>query len=199
MQKLLNQKPTHVDFYKKSCEPCINLIKDSFSHLKLKDNSFQIFDVVNDNKVDQIRAQINLDNDITGGETVGTLPDHPKMKAFLDHCTRQRTYFFSIKKCGKANCTTCLLPRLPSDVFDRLHHLPDPTPDPTNENHYKSFRNSYGTETTEALMPPCNITASKGHGIPFNLLVQHAKNTDLKITCTECNKPELFTSNYSQI
>ena len=52
--KLLNQKPTDTDLYKKSCEPYINLIKDSFSQLKLKDNSFKIFDIVNDNEVDRI-------------------------------------------------------------------------------------------------------------------------------------------------
>ena len=126
VRKLLNQKPTHADLYKKSCEPCVNLIKDSFSHLKLKDNSFQIFDVVNDNEVNQIRAQINLDKDITGRETGANLPDHPKLKAFLDHCTRQRTYFFSIKKCGKVDCTTYLPPRLPPDVFDRLGHQIQP-------------------------------------------------------------------------
>ena len=112
VRKLLNQKPTHADLYKKSCS--INLIKDSFSHLKLKDNYFQIFDVVNDNAVDQICAQINLDKDITGRETVGNLPDHPKLKAFLDYCTMQRTYFCFIKKCGKADCTTC---------FPLIYHL----------------------------------------------------------------------------
>ena len=52
-----------------------------------------------------------------GHETVANLPDHPKLKAFLDHCTRQQTHFFSIKKCGKADCTTCLPPCLLSDVF----------------------------------------------------------------------------------
>ena len=41
-------------------------------------------------------------------------------------------------------------------------------------------------------MPSRNITLSKGHGIPFNSLVQRAKNTNLKITCTECNKPRII-------
>ena len=95
--------------------------------------SSQIFHVVNDNEVDQICTQINLDKNITGRETVANLPDHPKLKAFSDHCTRQRTCFFSIKKREKVYSTTCLPPGLPSDVFDRLYHLPDPTPDPTNE------------------------------------------------------------------
>ena len=60
-------------------------------------------------------------------------------------------------------------------------------------------------ETTEAFVPSCNITASKGHGISFNPLVQHAKNTDMKIMCTECNKPQIIYAkksislNYSQI
>ena len=65
-------------------------------------------------------------------------------------------------------------------------------PDPTNENHYKSFSDSYGTDTTKAFMPSRNITASKGHEIPFSPLVQHAKNTNLKIMCTECNKPQII-------
>ena len=102
------------------------------------------------------------------------------------------TYFCFIKKCGKADCTTCLPPNLPSDAFDRLYHLPDPTPNLTNENHYKSFSDSYGPEITKAFMPSCNVTASKGHGIAFCPLVQHAKNTNLKITYTECNKPRII-------
>ena len=40
--------------------------------------------------------------------------------------------------------------------IDHLYHLPDPTPDPTNENYYKFLSDSYGTETTEAFMPSCN-------------------------------------------
>ena len=76
--------------------------------------------------------------------------------------------------------------------FIVFYHLPDPTPNLTNENHYKSFSDSYGTETTKTFMPSHNITASKGHGIPFNVLVQHAKNTDLKIMCTKCSKSQII-------
>ena len=50
-------------------------------------------------------------------------------------------------------------------------------------------------ETTKAFVPSCNITASKGHGIPFNPLVQHATNTDMKIIYAK----KRISLNYSKI
>lgn len=59
----------------------------------------------------------------------------------------------SIKKCGKQGCTICLPPRLTSDVFSTLAFLPDPVPDPDNDQHYKSFDALYGTLTSEQHRP----------------------------------------------
>ena len=53
----------------------------------------------------------------------------------------------------------------------------------------------YSTETKEKHMPYLHITTSKSHGVPFNPLLQHAKNTGLTDKCTECNKLQL---KYSQ-
>ena len=50
------------------------------------------------------------------------------LQAFLKHCCRERHYFFDIKKCGNAACTICKPPRLPSDLFSKLQHFPDPMP-----------------------------------------------------------------------
>lgn len=36
-------------------------------------------------------------------------------------------YMFSVKKCKLPGCV-CNPPRLPVDIFDSLHHLPDPIP-----------------------------------------------------------------------
>ena len=84
----------------------------------------------------------------------------------------------------------CLPPRLPSDVFDRLYHLPDPTHDPTNENHYKSLAILVALKQPKFLCR--HVILQRAKGMEFTPLVQHVKNTDLKITCTECNKPRII-------
>ena len=61
-----------------------------------------------------------------------------KLQAFLKHCCRERHYFFDIKKCGDSVCTICKPPRLPSDMFAKVHHFPDPMPG--EEGHYKSLK-----------------------------------------------------------
>ena len=52
----------------------------------------------------------------------------PNILSFMKHCCHQRHYFFEIKKCGDEDCNICLPPRLPSDKFLQLDHLPDPMP-----------------------------------------------------------------------
>ena len=82
--------------------------------------------------------------------------------------------------------TLCFAPRLPSDVFDTLHHLPDPEPDVVNKGHNKLFHESFGTETSEKPR-----TENHCHKIPLNPLKQHAKNTRIVFKCKYCNKPRL--------
>ena len=113
----------------------------------------------------------------------------PKIKSLFEPLLYSKNVFFSLKKCGENDCTTCLPKRLPSDIFDQLNSLPNPIPDPYNEGHYAKFNDIYGTETTVEHMAFLHITASKSHGIFFNPLLQHAKNTGLTVKCTECNRP----------
>ena len=96
-----------------------------------------------------------------------------------------------MKKCGKVDCTTCQPILLPSDVFKQLYHLPDPMPDPVNDRHYKKFSNCYGTETSEKHMPNLSGSNRKVHGIPFNPVSQHVKNTGIMLTCYQCERPSL--------
>ena len=98
-----------------------------------------------------------------------------------------------MKKCGKNDCTSCFAPRLHSDVFDTLHHLPDPEPYVANEGHYKSFHESFGTETGGKYITSSR-TESRSHNIPFDPLKQHANNTRIVLKCKYCNKPGLVYS-----
>ena len=133
----------------------------------------------------------NLDKELTGKEKAGDLKNLPKLTSYLSHCTRERNYFLSVKKCGKVEYTTCQPIRLPSDVFEQLYHLTDSMPDPVNDRHYKKFSDYYGTETSEKYMPNFIVSNQKGHGIPFNPVSQLVKNTGIMLTCYQCERPRL--------
>ena len=77
-----------------------------------------------------------------------------------------------MKKCGESNCKICKPVRLPRDVFDKLHHLPDPTAD---GEHYKPFDDLYGTETSQR--------------VTWNALFTKCPNARMLIMCSECLRP----------
>ena len=189
VRKLLHEDHENISLLKESCEPTITLIKDIFGHLKLKENYIRPCDVIEDEK-DEFFSDLNLYENISPNETAKELSEHPLLERYLQHTCRERKHFFSVKKCAKNDCTSCFAPRLPSDVFDTLHHLPDPEPDIANKGHYKLFHESFGTETGEKyLLSPC--TENRSHKIPFNPLKQHANNTRIVLKCKYCNKPRL--------
>ena len=64
-------------------------------------------------------------------------------------------------------------------------------PDPVNDGHYKKFSDCYGTETSEKHMPSLIVSTQKGHGIPFNPVSQHVKNTGIMLTCYQRKRPRL--------
>ena len=134
MRNLINEDPVkNTELVRDSCKQTMNLMRNVFHRLSLKKNHIITKDPIQDSDID---FDVGLDECIKGGESGKELKDLPILKQFLDHCCQERTYFFSIKKCGKDLCTRCNSVRLPYDVFERLHHLPDPIPDPTNEGHY---------------------------------------------------------------
>ena len=191
---LIDGNSRYTESFEKCVEPCINLIEKTFSELKLKDKNFEIDQAASNDEIDELFHSILLDKDLKPKDVNADLNDRPALKAFLDHCTKQRTYFFSIKKCGKEDCTTCKPVRLPPDVFQQLFHLPDPTPSIENEGHYKCFNDCYGMDTSEEYRPSFNVNANKGHQIPFNPVKQHVLNTRLTLECSECSKPRLIYS-----
>ena len=179
IRKLLLGKTTYPNLLKKSLDLCISLIIESFSRLHLKQNKIATQECLSESLVADLHKNINLDKELTGKEKAGDLKNLPKLTSYLSHCTRERNYLFSAKKCGKLDCT-CQPIRLPSDVFKQLYHLPDPMPDPVNDGQYKKFSDYYRTETSERHMPSLIVSNRKGHGIPFNPVSQHVKTLELR-------------------
>jgi len=110
------------------------------------------------------------------------LANLPGLSAFLDHCCQTRHYFFAIHKCGESDCTMCRPPRLPTEVFEQLHHFPDPVPDKDSDS-YQSFDMIYGNKTLEKFRPSL---MSKKPSAPFRLSGETVQNI---VICSECLKP----------
>ncbi len=93
-------------------------------------------------------------------------------------------------KCTDTSCLVCKPPRLPEDVFQSLHHIPDPVP---KGEHYQDFSTAYGTEKSEQHKPSSKgNSGSKSHGMPFSPSAQYAKNVGTVIQCSECSKWRLM-------
>ena len=82
------------------------------------------------------------------------------------------------------NCSPCKKSQLPTDVFQQISLLPDPVPDEDNPGHYKKFADFYGQDTTEEFKQS-KSTSKRNHTILFNLLKQHALNTNITLECTK--------------
>ena len=114
--------------------------------------------------------------------------------AFLKHCCTHRHYSFQIKKCGSSTCDICKPVRLPKEVFDTLHVLPDPVPG--EDGHYKSLDDLLGTETDGSHRPSLQKTPKRKKTLPFSASIQHVKNVDLMLQCDECAMWRLLYSRF---
>ena len=194
VRTLVSENPEkNTKLLRDSRQPCLDLIKSSFERLPLKGDQFVVRDYVSDDSVDAFFEEVGLDTELNPKDTVEMLPKHPKLNTLFKHSTKQRTYFFSIKKCGESNCSSCKKPRLSTDVFQQISHLPDPVPDEDNPGHYKKFADLYGQDTTEEFKPS-KRTSNRNHTIPFNPLKQHALNTNITLECTEYGKHRVVYS-----
>ena len=97
---------------------------------------------------------------------------------FHIHCCRERHYYFEVKKCGAEDCRFCTPPRLFPETFNELHSLPDPMP--AEENHYKTFGELFGKETSDMHKPSLTKIISKY--LPFYLSV-HIFVTAIQCSC----------------
>ncbi|XP_014676820.1 PREDICTED: uncharacterized protein LOC106816715 [Priapulus caudatus] len=139
-----------------SIEPVQSVVRNRFSRLKLKDDPFQVMDLVSDLEIDVLKRHLReLFPDLNVDRLQKTHTQ--KIKSYNEwltaHC-RSRHYSFQIRKCGDRNC--CLAPQSPPED---LQWLPDPVLDPDDRLHYKRYDTEKDTETTEEDRPSLKIPA----------------------------------------
>ena len=159
-------------------------LTDVLKRLQLKGTSFNVFTPATQEEMDACWASVTqIDADVTCSLTKATLPNHPRIQEFRDHCCRKRHYSFEIQKCGSYDCEVCKAPRLSEEVLQKLQFLPDPTPG--IDNHYIPFHDIFGQPTSEKHLPSLSLKQSK-KTLPFSASLQHVKNVDMMLLCDEC-------------
>eukprot|EP00117_Sycon_ciliatum_P049208 scpid96882/ scgid34924/ len=96
------------------------------------------------------------------------------------------------RSAARKTCSICKPRRLPNELFETLHHIPDPIPDESGE-HYRPFEEVYGQRTTEQHRPSL-ANGKQQHGIPFTPSAQTAKNVMRTVACSECDRPRVLYS-----
>lgn len=125
-----------------------------------------------------------IDNSLERKDTTEKLiVDKKQLGDFFESHCKIRHYMFSVKKCGSADCKICKVPRLPADVFNDVHHLPDPIPD---DDKYKSSEDAYRSDTSHC--PSLSKPGVKKHGMPSPPSAQYAQNVKVVLQCGECSK-----------
>lgn len=189
MPSLLKKKMCGTHLLKESCQPCIDLMRDVFFLFSLKGNPVQVKSVILDSEVKQFFQEIGLDQELEPTDLVADLKNQPKLQHYLPRCCKARTYL-SVKKCGKADCSTGTSPRLLSDLFENLDHLPNPCLVTQTVTVIISFDDVYKT-ATEKHLPALKTICKQPSRIPFTLSKQHALNNGTILSCIECNKSQV--------
>ena len=163
------------------------------TRLHWKDNQFSI---LNSATQEEIQACLNsikqIDDTVTDIRTTKqSLPNYPRLREFIDHCCKKKHYSFEIRKCGGSDCNICKPLRLPKEVFQKLHPLPDPTPG--CDGHYLPFTEVFGQQTSEEYRPSLHLKTAK-KTLPFSASKQHVKNVDMMLLCEECKMWRLLYS-----
>ncbi|XP_070563443.1 uncharacterized protein [Ptychodera flava] len=191
-----DRRPQLKDALMESLGSVIGQLNELLGRLKLKGVPCKVGQPANETLIDEVwQAVLKVDNTLQLDQlTTKDIRSKPALNKFMEHCTTSRKYFFTIQKCGKDNCDICKPPRLPKDVFRLLCPLPDPVPTPDGE-HYKSFSELYGTETSEKYCP--SIANGRKQTLPaerevgFRLSGETVRH---KVDCCECQKPRLIYS-----
>ena len=165
-------------------EPVKALLNSIFCRLKLKDKPILTSGSAQAEELDAIWNALGVViTNVPSQESLrkkSDLQNAPAISRFLDHCTRQRHYFFEIRKCGQVACGW----RLPREVFEQSKPFPDPMPGV--DDHYLPFAEVYGSDTTEVHRPSAKKKSAKKSTLPFHGKLQHVKNAHMMIECEEC-------------
>ncbi len=175
-----------------SMDPVKLKLTQVMQRLTLKEKKFKVFYSATAEQIETFcTAVLALDNSLSMSIKKAKVGQYPNLQSLLEHCCRQRHYFFDILKCGKPECAICKPIKLPLPAFEKLKHLPDPMPG--DSGHYKPFAEIFGQQTTEEHRPSLKTKKSK-KTLPFSASKQHVKNVDMMLQCDECGRWRLLYS-----
>ena len=180
-----------------SIAPVKILLTDILLRLELHGEKFRVFPAAHDHDMKELWSNLeSLDSTLKYGDKLckANLDDHKDLMEFMNHCCQSRHYHFTVKKCGQPSCSICKPVCMPKELFDQLHHLPDPIPG--QDGHYKSFSEIFGMSTTEEFRPSLQAKKSKQKTLPFTASVQHVRNANIMIQCEECTMWRLVYSKF---
>ena len=131
LRKMAEKNPSFSEAVSDSVSLVKILLTDIFIRLERQSKKFSVFSSASSSDIGLfwdfvLIIDSTLDNPC-GKYKKATLAKNPNLRRFFDHCCRVRHYTFSVLKCGNDACSICRRVRLPCDVFNELHHLPDPT------------------------------------------------------------------------
>jgi len=157
-RELIGKKPELRGKWVDVIEPVQAVVQTRFSRLSLKGKQFQIENPATDEDIDLIKRHLrelfpDLDlSKLQKAHTKSVL----SYQEWLDEHTRQRQYSFQVRKCGNIEC--CSATTTPAEL---LEWLPDPILEPSKD-HYKSFNDVKGQETTDSDRPSYKAPQTKG-------------------------------------
>ena len=165
-------------------------MKDIFSRLKLKDNNLELCDAIDDDIVSDFFGGFKLDEMLTCNETAQSLPATPLLSAYLKRACNERKYFFLLRNVGSIPVLLVLLLDYPLTCF-----LPYTIYQTLNQaKSMKAITGIWRNLWYRNIKLPSNTNTQKSNSITFNLLKQHASNTQFFIKCHYCNEPCLIFS-----
>ena len=105
-----------------SMQTTITLLRDLITRCSLKEKNFKMYSPADGEMIQELFQCVrDIDEKVTEQDQKKDLCKREGPKAFPDHCTKRRTYAFSILKCGDPECTICLPPRLPLCAITHSH------------------------------------------------------------------------------
>ena len=128
-----------------------SLVVMLLDRLELKGKKFCMFSAASEDNLDLMWSEVQkVDLILVKDEslTKKSLPSKPDLVSFFEHCCVCHHYCFQIKKCWSVEFTMCKPPKLPRDIFDTIHFLPDPIPG--DDDHDKTFEELLGSNTDES-------------------------------------------------
>ncbi len=173
--------------------PPIELIKSTFSCLSLKGSPVQLLEPATEEDIEKLFAKIiPVDSSVQMTDTYSkNFKQRKKLQEYINHCCIHRQYYFSIRKCGVADCAMCLPPKLPLEIFQQLCAFPDPMKANGSSESYLPFENVYGKPTSEIFRPSLKSKPTTSSEKPFRLAAETVTDA---VVCGECLKPRCVYS-----